>query len=225
MQPFPQYRLKRQRERIGPLDLEIECLEDLNATIDQLFADIQRTGDTRALEDLCPYFGVVWPSARALSEHLVGTGQDLGNKRCLEVGCGLALPSIVATRLGARVTAVDFHPEVERFLARNRELNDARGIEYHRMDWTHEDQILGRYELILGSDILYEKQQPPLVASFIDRHLADNGTAIIADPARPYLQAFVDEMKARDFRVDSSVRTAHDTPVPKDVFILELARG
>src|SRR4051812_16113062 len=70
------YRLKRQIETIDssaatPLTIEIECLENLNETIDQMFELLQKSGHQELLEELCPYFGVIWPSARALARHLV----------------------------------------------------------------------------------------------------------------------------------------------------------
>ena len=35
-----------------------------------VFRVLEETGRPELLEELCPYFGVIWPSARALSETL-----------------------------------------------------------------------------------------------------------------------------------------------------------
>ncbi len=214
------YRLKTQEERFGEHRIRIECLEDLNQTIDALFTTIDSSGDTRLLEDLCPYFGVVWPSARALSGELLDLNEQLRDKRLLEVGCGLAIPSLLASKLGAQVTAVDFHPEVERFLIRNRELNEVPELRYVRVDWTRDDPSLGTFDWIVGSDVLYEKQQPAPLARMLKNRLEPGGRILIADPVRPYLQPFVDEMKRHGFRVESHVREAHDVPQPKEIFVL-----
>ena len=47
-----------------------------------------------------PYWALLWPAGRALADAL--TGRDLTGKRVLELGCGLALASVVAARRGAR---------------------------------------------------------------------------------------------------------------------------
>lgn len=219
------YELKRQREKIGSIELEIECLKDLNQTIDDLFLELERTGNASLLEELCPYFGTVWPSARALAETLVEKEELFSGKRILEVGCGLAIPSIVAAKLGAEIVATDFHPEVPRFLESNLAINQAGSVRYERIDWSKGFPDLGAFDWVIGSDVLYEKQHALLLARVVSQYMGrGEGGAIIADPARPYLQAFLDEMTHLGASHQTSVRTAEDRPVPKDIFIVELHR-
>jgi predicted nicotinamide N-methyase len=223
------YELKRQREKIGPIDLEIECLKDLNQTIDDLFAELERTGNASLLEELCPYFGTVWPSARALGETLVERKESFAGKRILEVGCGLAIPSLVAAKLGAEVVATDFHPEVPRFLESNLAINQVHSVRYERVDWSKGFPELGRFDWVIGSDILYERQHALLLARVVSRYMShgngEGGRALITDPARPYLQAFLDEMTQLGARHETTVRTAEDRPVSKDIFVVELCRS
>ncbi|MDR3608513.1 MAG: methyltransferase domain-containing protein [Oligoflexia bacterium] len=227
------HQLKRTTERIGDIEIQIECLEDLNRTIDELFEELERTGRPELLEELCPYFGTVWPSARALAEAIVKARPE--GMSILELGCGLALPSLAAAKAGARVVATDFHPEVPEFLARNIALNweldsVARpAIEYIRTDWSKGNfpgGPFGGFDRVIGSDVLYERQQVPLLARAIQATLADGGEAWIADPARPYLQSFVDEMRASGFAHETQIRVAADTvnglPVSKEIFIVRL---
>ncbi len=217
------YELKRQIERIGDLEIEIECLNDLNQTIDDLFAELERTGNASLLEELCPYFGTVWPSARALAQTISEKREFFAGKRVLEVGCGLAIPSLVAAKLGAEVVATDFHPEVPRFLESNLKINGVQNVRYERIDWSKGFPDLGKFDWVIGSDVLYERQHALLLAQVV-AHYIGSGGGLIADPARPYLQPFVDEMTHLGVRAQTSVRTAEDRPVPKDVFIVELHR-
>lgn len=223
------YRLKRQTECFGALELEVECLESLDETIDSLFAFLQKEGKESWLEQLCPYFGVVWPSARALSEFLVEQRSFVAGKTVLEIGCGLAVPSLVSSKLGAHVTATDFHPEVPRFLERNVALNRVQPPLYLHLDWQSAARPSAeRYDWVVGSDILYERQQPELVAQAIEHHLAPGGKAVIADPARPYIQPFADEMTKRGFRYETRVKTVADHTGPaktKDVFLLIFSKA
>src|SRR5688500_8682711 len=107
-----EYRTKILAESIGGVELRLECLEDLNQTIDDLFEELRRRGQPELLDRYCPYFGTVWPSARALAQVLALRGESLRGASVLELGCGLALPSLLAAKLGAEVVASDGHPDV-----------------------------------------------------------------------------------------------------------------
>lgn len=219
--------MKRHIERLAGLDLELECLENLDETIDSLFDYLKREGKPEQLEDLCPYFGVVWPSARALTEYLASfqTPQAWRDKAVLEVGCGLAIPSLYCAKMQAKVTATDCHPEVPNFLERNCELNGIRELKYLQLDWRHALPS-GLFDWVIASDVLYEKHQPRCLAKVIAEHLAPGGKAIVADPARPYLQAFADEMKELGFRYETIIKTAADQlGAPKEIFVLIFSRA
>jgi predicted nicotinamide N-methyase len=223
-----EYRLRKQKEVFGGIPLEIECLESLDDTIDELFKELEKTGNASLLEELCPYFGALWPAARALSNQVASL--ELKGKRVLELGCGLAIPSLIASKLGADVTATDFHPEVPIFLRRNLALNHLAGLEYVQVNWAADSfPDLGRYDFVIGSDVLYERAHAPTLATVVERYLGPQGLAIIADPARPYLQSFVDEMARRGFLHESTVETVpeatKDGTRPKDVFLLKLRRA
>lgn len=226
MIPF-EYKLKRQFERIGALELQIECLENLDQTIDALFEFLQKSGREALLEELCPYFGVVWPSARALTEYLVTHAATIRGARVLELGCGLAIPSLALEKFGAEVTATDFHPEVPKFLDKNKTLNSSVGIQYLHLDWQRTSlasALSGRFDWVVGSDILYERGQPEPVARVIDEWLTPGGRAVLADPGRPYLQSFVDEMARRDFCHHTQIREVKDQTVNAEIFLLVFER-
>jgi predicted nicotinamide N-methyase len=214
------------REEGGRLALEIEELESLEDTIDELFVELERTGNEKLLEDLCPYFGCVWPAARGLTEYLLKDSPEKGGAlQILEVGCGLAVPSLALARIlrFSRVIATDFHPEVPVFLEKNLARNPipAGRFEYRRLDWKSPDAGLGKFGLVIGSDILYEKNHPSEVAEALIRLVKVTGRIIIADPGRPYLQAFVDEMRARGYSAEPILIPG---PEKKDVLIFDFKR-
>src|SRR3954470_14264136 len=76
-------------------------------------------------EEYLPYWAELWPSALALGEALAAAG-DVPGTRVLELGCGLGVPSLIAARRGATVTATDWSPEAVRLLPRNAERAGAR---------------------------------------------------------------------------------------------------
>src|SRR3954452_23019735 len=66
---------------------------------------------------IAPYWAVLWRSGVALARELDGVA--LRGLRVLELGCGLAVPSLAAARAGATVLATDMSPEAVELAARN----------------------------------------------------------------------------------------------------------
>lgn len=212
-------------ETFGGMRLALERIADEASALDVALAAERDAGDAR-FEELCPYYGLLWPSARALAERLVELGPAaLAGRRVLELGCGLAAPSLVAARLGAQVLATDYHPHVAGLLAGNAARNQIGGVSYAQVDWRHEAALPRGFDLVLAADVLYLPELAPLVARAIERGLAPGGRALVADQGRPALQPFVDLLTARGFRCDLDVRSVPDPPRPRrDVFVLSLAR-
>ena len=144
-----------------------------------------------------PLFGVVWDAGDRLARHLLDI--DIEGKRILEVGCGIAVASLVLNRRGANITAMDYHPEVRSFLKRNVELNGDRPIPFVQGSWNDELPELGKFDLVIGSDLLYEQEHAAQLAEFMLRKLAIGGSVILADPGRGYRGRFTRCLEAAGF--------------------------
>src|SRR5919199_4213065 len=59
-------------------------------------------------EEYLPYWAELWPSGLALARRIAG--RALHGARTLELGCGLALPSMAAALAGGRGLATDWSP-------------------------------------------------------------------------------------------------------------------
>jgi len=129
-----------------------------------------------------PIFGVIWPSSIVLAHYMLD--YNIGSKRALEIGCGTALSSLLLNKQRADITATDLHPEAELFLNRNTELNGDRQIPFERTGWADNDDKLGLFDLIIGSDLLYEEEHIELLAGFIRHHSKPQCEVIIVDPGR-----------------------------------------
>jgi predicted nicotinamide N-methyase len=129
-----------------------------------------------------PLLGIVWPSSLVLAHYI--SDCSTGSKRILEIGCGMALASLVLNKQCADITATDYHPEVAKFLLRNTLLNGEQPIAYERTDWADSHDSLGLFDLIIGSDLLYEEQHIDLLANFIEDHSKPKCEVIIVDPGR-----------------------------------------
>ena len=128
----------------------------------------------------------------------------LGNKRILEIGCGLALASMVIHRRHGNVTASDCHPLTEGFLNANLLLNHLPFLKYHTGNWERANPELGEFDLIIGSDVLYERNQPEQLAAFIQLHAAPCAEVLIIDPNRGNRNAFHRAMERLGFRFDEA---------------------
>lgn len=188
------------QRRLGDKLFVMETIRDLDEAIDQICEAMspEEQCDPFA-EDLCPYFGILWPAAEALAIYLSENPQIIKGKSILELGCGLGYPSLVATHLGANVLASDFHPDVEEYFQRNCRHSNII-CNYLRLNWREDTQEIGRFDLVMGSDVLYESQHPHEVARGLLRFLKPGGKVLLSDPGRSYLQQFINAMKDLGFR-------------------------
>jgi predicted nicotinamide N-methyase len=146
-------------------------------------------------EEMLPYWAEVWPSSLALAR-AVGV-RSLRGARTLELGCGLGLVSIAAALAGGRVLATDWSPEAVRFAADNAERNEVR-IDTAVVDWSAPSTILARapWQLVLGSDVLYERRNVDQMLDILPRLVAPAGEVWIADPGRQTSMDFLDRARA-----------------------------
>eukprot|EP01155_Anaeramoeba_flamelloides_P025519 Anaeramoba_flamelloidesa813950_40.p1 GENE.a813950_40~~a813950_40.p1 ORF type:complete len:102 (-),score=3.67 a813950_40:110-415(-) len=94
----------------------------------------------------------------------------------------MGLSSLLLNHTGKDITATDYHPEVGGYLNKNTKLNNDKNIPFFRQDWGNiKDENLGKFDLIIGSDILYEPNHFELLSTFINRHANDKCEIIIVD--------------------------------------------
>jgi predicted nicotinamide N-methyase len=129
-------------------------------------------------------------------------------ERILEIGCGLALASLVGHRRGADITASDYHPLAASFLRENERLNGLTPLPYQHGRWSQGLMsgaaqlrqphlvVSGRFDLIVGSDVLYERDDSGSLPWFISQHAAPGAQVWIVDPDRSNRVAFNRQMAA-----------------------------
>ncbi|MGL5027882.1 MAG: class I SAM-dependent methyltransferase [Shewanella oncorhynchi] len=173
-----QLRVRYQTHEFGDLDIHVRTLRN-NQEFEDLDGKAEKLGISSAT---WPLFGIVWPSSQVLSHHMAD--YKIGNKRILEVGCGIGLASLVLNHRHADITATDYHPESENFLKQNVDLNHGRAIPFVRTGWADAQTNLGLFDLIIGSDLLYEQEHADLLSQFIEQHAKPICDVVLVDPGR-----------------------------------------
>lgn len=204
---MPGYETKQECIAVaGVADLQIRSLLDR-----QQFSDPH--GDAAGIgisSATWPLFGLLWPSGAELAA-LLALRPVRGAERILEMGCGLGLASLVGHRRGADITASDCHPLTGAFLQANLLLNGLAPMKYRYGHWRtpapplpREGQLAqvavdGPYDLLIGSDLLYDRDAADDLAGFIALHAGAAAEVWIVDPDRGNRAAFNRHMAGQGF--------------------------
>jgi predicted nicotinamide N-methyase len=194
---LPRVRYKYQTKEFGTTDIHVRTLRDKQQFHDKddIAKDLGISSATWSL------FGVVWPSSEVLAHFIYE--YNTKNKRILELGCGIGLSSLILNHLNADITATDYHPEVEQYLLKNTQLNHDQMVPFVRTDWKDEENGLDSYDLIIGSDVLYESNHAELLSNFINKHANEGCEVFIVDPGRGNRSNFTKKMGAYGFKCTS----------------------
>lgn len=166
----------------------------------QQFADPDGHGERLGISSAqwC-LFGQLWPSGRLLAQAM--DRADVAGKRVLEIGCGIGLPSLVLQRRGAIVVASDMHPLAEAFLAYNAALNDLPALHYRQLRWGFPLPALGDFDMLIASDVLYERGHAELLSNVVARHAREDCELVITDPGRGHSAELTRRLAVQGFEV------------------------
>jgi predicted nicotinamide N-methyase len=173
-------------------------------------------------DERLPYWADVWPSALCLAERVA---QLPPGGRLLELGCGVGYICAVAAARGFDVVATDYYAEALEFTEVNLARNGLPRVRTRLVDWRHFPDDLGAFDVVVASDVLYEKAYPALVAAAIDRTLERNGLALVSDPGRRGATTFRQECQQRGLTVRHVLHAPyHNGKVQHPVDLFEVRR-
>ena len=142
------------------------------------------------------YGGTVWDAALVLSAYLSSLeGEFTPSTRVLELGSGTGLCGFhLQKRFGCEVVVTDV-PALLPLLERNKRRNDCNDVSIVELRWETE-QSLGRFDYVLGSDLVYEQALHPHLLNTIEANAG--GQVILSFEMRKAEDlAAVDELQRR----------------------------
>ena len=102
---------------------------------------------------------------------------------------------------GGNVTTSDCHPSTEAFLRAKLRLNRLPKLQYKAWHWQSDDPQLGRFDLIIDSDLPCERDRPAQLAAFVQFRASPQAEVLIVDPDRGNRRDFQRCMEQLDFRM------------------------
>lgn len=160
-------------------------------------------------DERMPYWAEIWPASLLLAAWLGAHREAVAGRRCLELGCGMGLAAMAGAAAGARVTAVDYAWEAVSHAAANATAN-ATPLSLAVMDWRRPCLKPGRFELIWGSDILYEARFYEPLRMLFRSLLAPGGRIWLSEPWREISRPVWKRLAADGFQVTR----LHEESVP-----------
>lgn len=189
------------------------------ANADELISEADFVVDERL-----PYWADIWPSSTVLAA-VVG-GMAGAGRTLLELGCGLGLVATAAARAGFAVTATDYYDDALLFAAVNARRNGGGEIVTRHVDWRRFPDDLRAFDLVVASDVLYERPYAELVARALAATIAPGGRGLVADPGRIAAGAFVEACTGLGL---AAVRTGRHPwssgPIQQTIDLLEVTRA
>lgn len=113
-----------------------------------------------ALMDEPPYWSFCWASGQVLARYLLDHPELVNDRTVLDLGPGSGVVAVAAAKAGARrVIACDLDPFALKATALNARDND---VTVELSDDL--GSVLGQADLVLAADILYDRENLPLLA-------------------------------------------------------------
>jgi ETFB lysine methyltransferase len=177
-------------------------------------------------DERLPYWAELWPSARVLGEYVIG--MKGGGRSLLELGCGAGLVATCAAVAGFAVTVSDYYEDALRFAQVNAWRNCGKAANTpvpHGivLDWRSLSETLERFEVVVASDVLYERPYGALVAQTLAATMARGGVAWLADPGRVARDAFIRALGPLKLRVADRTKFAFkDGSIEQSITVFEI---
>jgi predicted nicotinamide N-methyase len=204
--------------------------EDMFETTIPVGSTAVRMQGPRTAEDPSSRISFWWgitSAAIALARHVQSMGDELVGKRVLELGCGLGLAGVTAGLAGAEVLFTDYVKEALDFARRNTTLNGIpdKNAMFRILDWENADD-LETFDLVLGSEIVYDYFLHGSLIGVLSRVVAAKGLVLLADRKRLCVSRFMGRLTSAGFMCTETVSNVQVSGFPtQEITVFALRRA
>ena len=152
-----------------------------------------------------PFWIKFWEASFVLADDLVRRPPPPGSQ-VLEIGAGMGLTGLFLAAFGHRVTLTDYDPDVLELLRLNADRNGLGTAVVRRLDWLA-PELDGAYDLICGSEVVYQERFFDPLISLFQRHLKPGGAVYLAHNLRHDCGVrFLERIKDR-YAIESRIKS------------------
>jgi len=159
-------------------------------------------------DERLPYWADIWPSSTILAGQLLAAGKGPPNANGgtgLELGCGVGLVTTAAMAAGYDMIASDYYEDALAFTRANAFAALGLSPATRMIDWRHFPDDVPPLDIIIASDVLYEKEYAWLLPGIFSKALRPDGVAIVADPGRVGVPEFLESCDESGLAITSKV--------------------
>ncbi|HVT90852.1 MAG TPA: methyltransferase [Tepidisphaeraceae bacterium] len=220
------YQTVTETHAVGPLRLSFTRVADPDAVLDQIVIEEDRreklTGQRREGNELhLPYWAELWDSAIGIAAYLAEANrksQIAKDKSILDLGCGMGFAGMTAAVLGANVVFADLEPDALLFAQLNSQ-PWAKQVRARRLNWDT-DRLDESFDVIIGSDVLYDKSQWESLERFFRNHIKPGGLILLGEPGRQTGDLFPAWISERGWTIDFAEQAVATRKQPIRIFRL-----
>jgi predicted nicotinamide N-methyase len=135
-----------------------------------------------------PFWAYPWAAGVALARVVLDAADQFVGRNVLDIGSGGGVAALAAARADAlRVVANDVDPwalAVARIAAHRQRLY----LHFLQEDLTEHPRAVTGYDIVLCSDLAYERRTAPKQRALLERARTDGARVLIADAGRTYFE-------------------------------------
>ena len=169
-----------------------------------------------------PFWAKVWPAAHAMAAFLLSHPEWTHDKKVLEIGAGIGLPSFSIAGKAASLIISDHDPAAVALLEKNIALLGLSHANAMSIDWNHFPSDISA-DTILLSDVNYSPEQFEVLLTLIRQWLDAGTTVVLSTPQRIMGVPFVAALT--NYIVQQRTSSIEESGVATDISILVLQKN
>lgn len=141
-----------------------------------------------------PYWAKLWPSSIAMYQFLQANTSWVKQKKVLEIGAGLGLPSLAIASIVKSIEVTDYAPEAVELLEKNIQHLQLSNIKAKQLDWNQFSGTIDTAVLLL-SDVNYNPDEFDGLMCLIKKCIDSGTVVLLATPHRIMASPFVNALQ------------------------------